>query len=93
MHSRLRIVIHKTICVPNQPQGFQKKKQKNRKGYRLSLNVVDLAALWLSRKIIILPINHRSYRCRLSQSMVALEYIMTIDALATVLTVPQQIVP
>lgn len=58
-----------------------------------SSNEFDLAALWLSRRIRITNKSLFSQMQSKTEHRAAEAYIMTKDALATVLTVLQQIVP
>lgn len=53
----------------------------------------DLESLWLSKKISITNKSLYSQMQSKTEHKAAKAYIMTIDALATVLTVLQQIVP
>lgn len=58
-----------------------------------SSNMFDLESLWLSKKISITNKSLYSQMQSKTEHKAAKAYIMTIDALATVLTVLQQIVP
>ena len=68
-------------------------KQQKMKRFFHSSNVFDFAALRLSKKISITNKSLYSQMQSKTEHRAAEAYITTIDALATVLTVLQQIVP